>query len=78
MIKTIATIIIILSLAVIIWYRFKKTTNNTRHEQDLVKRCFGDTALSQRLINLELKRNPKLSRENAAKDAIESLIRDNR
>lgn len=47
-------------------------------EQRLLKRCYGDKELAERLINRELERNPKLSRDNAALDALESLLRDNR
>lgn len=47
-------------------------------EQRLLKRCYGDKELAERLINRELQRNPKLSRDNAALDALESLLRDNR
>lgn len=48
------------------------------HEQRLLKRCYGDKALTERLIKRELLRDPNLSRNEAAADALESLLKDNR
>jgi len=45
-------------------------------EATLRKRCHGDQTQVDRLINREMKRNPALSREQAAKDALSSLARD--
>ena len=74
--------LIVVAAALIIaffWARRKKQAQKIgQYEQRLRKRCYGDTALVERLINLELKRNPNLSREIAAKDAHASLLRDNR
>ena len=47
-----------------------------RYEQDLINRCFQGKAQAQRLMNLEFQRDPELSKENAAKYAIQSLMRD--
>ncbi|MCK5720145.1 MAG: hypothetical protein KAH84_09395 [Thiomargarita sp.] len=58
-------------------FRNKSETKIYDNYQKLLRRCFNDKAQVERLINYELKRNPNLSREKAAKDALESLIRDN-
>ena len=76
--KLFIVLLAIALLAVFIRYRGKKVTKDIIFELDLIRRCFGDRAQAERLIELELTRNPKLSREDAAKDAIESLLRDNR
>jgi len=78
MVKFFIVLLVIALLAVFIRYRGKKLTKESRSEQDLIRRCFGDRAQAERLIELERMRNPNLSRENAAKDAIDSLLRDNR
>ena len=78
MLKLLIVLLVIALLIVFVRYRGKKVTKESKSELDLIRRCFGDRAQVERLIELELSRNPKLSREDAAKDAIESLLRDNR
>ena len=68
-------------LAIIAFFLLIRSSANTKvgnNEQKLVKRCYGDTEQAERLINLEKRRNPRLSRDMAAKAAVESLLRDNR
>ena len=48
------------------------------YEKELLHKCFGDKGRVERLINYELKRNPKLTREDAARNASASITRDNR
>ena len=47
-------------------------------EKKLYRLCRGDKAQVERLIALEQSRREGLSREKAAKDAVESFKRDNR
>ena len=74
-------IIILVAIAIIAFFFFQRSKSRSKisiHEHELLGKCFGDNDKAERLINLELKRNPKLSRENAAKYAIQSLKLDNR
>jgi len=45
-------------------------------EKQLLRRCFGDAAQVQRLIDHELARHPKRSRAEAAKAALDRWARD--
>jgi len=54
----------------------KKEADTSHYEKKLTKRCSNDKHRSERLIKFELKRHPKLSREKAAKNALEALVRD--
>ena len=76
------SIFILLGIALLIFI-ILKSRNKTglkigSYEQRLIKKCYGDKTQAERLINRELSRNPSLSRDRAAKDAIESILRDNR
>jgi hypothetical protein len=62
----------------VFWPRSKKKVTKTAVEKELLFRCLGDKERMERLIKLELKRDPALSREEAVKDAVESHKRDNR
>jgi len=48
------------------------------YEKKLLNKCFGEKDKVERLINYELKRNPNLTREDAARNASNSITRDNR
>lgn len=50
----------------------------SKYEKELLSKCFGDKTQVERLINYELKKSPKLNREEAAKHASQSIVRDNR
>ena len=76
--KLIGLLIVVGVLVFLFWSRKDSDTNSGGYVKQLSSRCFGDKEKMNRLINLELKRNPKLSREMAAKDAIELISRDNR
>ncbi len=71
----------LLVIALFLWPHIsnaKLNIHNNNYEQDLKRRCFGDQSKVDRLINFELKKNPSLSRNDAARGAIQSIIRDNR
>ena len=67
-------------IAVFLWPRGKMGADNssTKSEKKLLSRCLGDKDMMERLIDREMKRDASLSREVAARDAIESHRRDNR
>ena len=73
--------VILLTIAIIALFLFfwlKKYKSKTGgFERQLIGKCFGDHNKANRLINFELQKNPQLSRERAAKNAIQSLTRDN-
>lgn len=70
---------VVLGIAfVLVWFFAFGTSRTNTHEDELIRKCFGDREMAERLINLELKRNPGLTRGAATKYAIQSLIRDNR
>ena len=69
-------IIIILIASFLSWKKFKNS--RISYEKELLNKCFGDKNTVERLISYELKRNPNLSREDAARNASESITRDNR
>ena len=69
-------LIVIIVAAFFFWNRSKN--NLSEHELLLIKRCHGNEPLAESLINYEINKNPTLSKANAAKNAIQSLIRDNR
>ncbi|HIP80893.1 MAG TPA: hypothetical protein EYH16_00580 [Leucothrix mucor] len=54
----------------------KKRTDTNHYEKKLTKRCLNDHHRAERLIDFELKRHPKISREKAAKNALEALLKD--
>lgn len=63
---------------VFFWPRGKnKVEKKTAYEKELLFRCLGGRERMERLINLELKRDPDISRKEAVRDAIESHKRDN-
>jgi hypothetical protein len=81
--KLIPIIIGIAIIAFFFWSREKvKTaevkTSKISYEKELLNKCFGDKDRKERLINYELKRNPNLTREDAARNASNSITRDNR
>lgn len=76
--KLIFLILVIAIIAAFVISRGKIKTSGKRYEKELLTRCLGDKTKAERLISYELTRNPNLSRENAAKNASESITRDNR
>jgi len=72
--------ILIITLVIIITIFFWSHRKVTISEQEkkLIQICFGDTEKAERLINYELRRHPKLLREEAADYAVKSIARDNR
>ncbi len=71
-------IIVIAVIVLLILLRGKLKNSNKINEKELLNKCFGDSGRVERLINFELNRNPKLTREDAARNASNSITRDNR
>jgi uncharacterized membrane protein YvbJ len=74
-------LIIIIVIAIIILFILlsgKLKRSEATYEKLLLSKCFGDANKVERLINYELKRNPRLTREEAARNASNSITRDNR
>ncbi len=76
-------IIVIVIITFFFWQRKKVEKSKVdyvkiSYEKQLLNKCFGDRGKVERLINYELKRNPKLTREDAARNASNSITRDNR
>jgi uncharacterized membrane protein YvbJ len=71
-------IIVIVIIAFLFWSREKVKNSKASYEKELLNKCFGDKGSVEQLINYELKRNPKLTREDAARNASNSITRDNR
>jgi len=72
-------IVIILIVLVVIGYFFYSQVNSKVDNgamEKLVSICRGDEARVERLINLEKKRAPNISLDEAVKRAIESYKRD--
>lgn len=72
--------VVLLTIAIIALFFFwlKKYKSKTgSFERQLIGKCFGDHNKADRLISFELQKNPQLPRETAAKNAIQSLMRDN-
>jgi len=70
---------IILALLGFLFYRYrkKKNFNKNPYFSELLSKCSGDMKKAQRLIHYELERHPRLSRKEATKYALDSLLRDN-
>ncbi|MDM8564414.1 hypothetical protein QUF74_02035 [Candidatus Halobeggiatoa sp. HSG11] len=74
-------ILIIALIVIVVIFFLSRRSNKTiisNQEKKLIQICFGDKEKAERLINYELKRHPKLSRKEAADDAVKSIGRDNR
>jgi len=76
-------IIILIVLSVLFFWPWGKEEKSKasyvkRYEKELLNKCFGDKEKAERLINYELRRNPNLTREDAARNASDSITRDNR
>lgn len=54
----------------------KRATLPGNYEAELLRLCYGDTAVASRLIKRELKRHPRFSRQAAAMAAVARLKRD--
>ncbi len=74
----ILALLLVAVVVILFWLRERVHGNANVHEDMLVRKCFGNKETAERLIDLELKRNPKLKRDTAAKWAIQALVRDNR
>ena len=76
----ISILIIILIVIALLAYFIRNRAKSTfsENERRLIKRCYGDESQAERLINLELNKNPRLSRAEAAAKAFQSILRDNR
>jgi hypothetical protein len=75
---SIPIIIVIAIIAFFFLSREKVKKSKFGYEKELLNKCFGDKDRVERLINYELIRNPKLTREDAARNASDSITRDNR
>ncbi len=76
---TLIFILVLAALAVFLFIRNKQRQAKVNpYEQELIKKFRGDAKKAQRLIDNESKRNPKLSSKQAAKNVLESLLRDQR
>jgi len=77
---TLLIILAVVVIAVVVWWKFFGSLQ--AHERDdyrrLVRLAGGDPELAERLIGLELKRAPTLTRHHAIRDAIQRLGRDRR
>lgn len=77
---TLLIILLLVGGGVVIWWKFFGSLQ--AHEGDdyrrLVRLSGGDPELAERLIGLELKRIPTLTRHHAIRDAIQRLGRDRR
>ena len=69
---------IIVVLLVILELWFWLSLRRRSAEKKLAKLCFGDAAQVDRLVAREQKRNPRLTRAQAVRAALESYRRDNR
>jgi hypothetical protein len=83
MVMLLSIIIGIAIIAFFFWSREKVKKSKVSYvkvsyEKKLLNKCFGEKDKVERLINYELKRNPKLMREDAARNASDSITRDNR
>ena len=70
-----------LALIVFFFWPVKKAgsrKDTAKHQFELLSRCGGDREMMERLISLELKRDPSLSMEEAARYAVVSHKRDSR
>jgi len=76
--KLILIIILIAVIALFFLSQGKTKRSKGRYEKELLNKCFGDKNTVERLINYESKRNTKLTREEAARYASDSIARDNR
>jgi hypothetical protein len=78
--KLIALALGVALIAFFFWPRqYRRAGNKSpKYETELLSRCLNDRGHMERLIKRELKRNPRLSREEACRDAVESHRRDNR
>lgn len=71
--------VIIIVVLIVSFFSYKKIKRlTTIYEKKLLTKCLGDKSKVERLISYELKRNPNLSREDAARNANASITRDNR
>lgn len=68
-------LVLVVVVAVVGLLVLRKSGN--KHEKELLLRCRNDREQANRLIALEQKRNPELSRNSAAQAALRSLRRDN-
>ena len=56
----------------------KRATRPGDYQAELLRLCYGDTAMASRLIKYELKRHPTLSRQGTAMAAVARLKHDRR
>jgi len=70
--------IIILALLGFLFYRYRKRNNFNKNPYlpELLNKCSGDKKKAQRLIHFELERHPRITRKEATKYALDSLLRD--
>lgn len=69
--------LIILALLGFLFIRYlKKKANKNPYLSELIKKCSGDKEKAHRLIHFELKRHPRISKKEATKYALDSLLRD--
>ncbi|MGH8530072.1 MAG: hypothetical protein ACRETN_09585 [Nevskiales bacterium] len=74
-------IITLLAAAAIGWLVFSAAGNrskSTTGDSELLRLCHGDKALMERLVSLEIKRAPEVSRSEAVSRAFSALKRDHR
>jgi hypothetical protein len=62
----------------IIYHFYSLPSTEDELYQLLVRRCFGDKELVERLIELESKRSPHATRATLIQHALNRLTRDNR
>ena len=71
-------IAIFLGVAIAAALAYGLLRNTSNPEPDLVRACRGDAAQASRLIDLEMRRQPKLTRRQAAWRALQALRYENR
>lgn len=72
-------VLLILSFLVLrLGGRYQRRSNTNDLYQKLLRKCAGDRAQVERLIEGERKRNPKASHDRLIKNAIERLDHDRR
>ena len=65
-------------LSAVLFPRFLRLVNSEEAARALVRRCKGDIAQADRLIDFEMKRRTGMSRGEAASRALDRLQHDNR